>query len=147
MTTARSTGTSADRQSLVMRSAVAPGLVAAMGCTIIALAVAGTPGLFGALVGAACVLGFFGFGQLVLEVFRSITPSMLLVIALMTYLLQVVALLAVYALFQDNPKWQQSISTTSLAVTAMVCTMIWMAGLVHAARRERIPLFETSESR
>ncbi len=143
MTTVRSTP---ERPAPVLRSAVLPSLVVGALCSVVALLVDGDEGFLGAAVGALCVVAFFGFGQLVLQVFRDIAPSLLLVIALMTYLLQVVALVAVYVAIQDNQAWQAAISTTALGVTAIVTTMVWMAGLVHAARRERIPLFETEGS-
>ncbi len=144
MTTARTTY---QRPAPVARFAVGPSLVTGLVCSLVGLVSAGSAGLYGALLGLGCVVAFFGFGHIVLETFRTIAPTFYLVIALLTYVLQVVALLGVFALFATRQKWQDTVSTTGLGLTIIACTMVWMAGLVLAARRERILLFETGGDR
>ncbi|MBA2444367.1 MAG: hypothetical protein H0V49_03430 [Nocardioidaceae bacterium] len=109
---------------------------------LIFLALDGVAGVAGAALGMSLVIGFFGLGRFVLELMRVTEASIYLIIALLTYGLQVVALLALFAGFQRNPSWGTRISTTALGVTVIVCTLVWTTGLVVAARRERTPLYE-----
>lgn len=127
-----------------VRAAVLPSAAAGLLTAGVAAGVSGEPGLWGSLVGLVLVTGFFSLGQLVLSVFRSIEPTLLMVIALTTYGLQVVVLLAVYATFARHPSWDEQVSTQALGTTVLVCTMVWLTGLVWASRKERIPLFEST---
>jgi hypothetical protein len=70
---------------------------------------------------------------------RDIEPSMLLLVAMLTYVLQVVCLLAVFASFAA---WSDDISTRALGITIIACTICWTVGLVLSSRRQRIPLFD-----
>ncbi len=131
----------------VVRSAVVPSLAAGLLAVGTAAALAGGAGALGAVVGTACVLTFFGFGHVALTSIRMVSPWLSLVIALMTYALQVLALLAVYALFQSSPGWREAVSSTAVGLTVLACTGVWLAGLLHAARRTRTPIFETGGGR
>ncbi|MGI8888278.1 MAG: hypothetical protein ACR2GB_04815 [Nocardioidaceae bacterium] len=139
-TTAKTTGISPGAS--LVRLCVTPTLLAGAISAIAAGASAQLPGIAGAGLGTALVVGFFGFGRAVLTGMRNVDPTYLLVIALLTYGLQVVALLALFAAFQQNPSWLASLSTTALGVTVIVCTLVWTTGLVFAARHERISLYE-----
>ncbi len=130
----------------LLRVAVVPGLLAGGVCALIGLLVADLPGLLGAALGSTLVLGFFSTGQVVLQAARSVTPSSLMVIALMTYILQAVVLLGTFAAFRRNPDWAEAVSPTALGLTVIACTAVWTVGLVLASTRARIPLYDT-ESR
>ena len=139
MTTARS---AAPRRAPWVRAAVLPSLVVGLLATAVSAAADGSAGAWGALLGLVLVTGFFVLGQVVLSVLRSIEPVMLLLVALMTYGLQIVVLLAVYASFQRHPSWGDAVSTQALGITVLACTAVWLVGIVWASRRERILLFE-----
>lgn len=142
MTTARS---AAHRPAPVVRAAVIPSVVAGCVCGGVATGYAGRPGLYGAMMGLVLVLTFLGFGHVTLQTVSVVNPHFQLVIALLTYGLQVVALLAVFAAFQDNPAWTEAISAAAAGVTIMVCAVVWSAGRVIAAGRERRPLFDIED--
>lgn len=144
MTTASS---AAHRPAPVVRAAVLPSVVAGLVCAGLATILAGRPGLYGALAGALLVAAFLGFGHLTLQLMSVVNPQFQLGIALLTYGLQVVALLAVYAAFSKNPAWTEAVSARAVGVTIMVCAIVWSAGRVIAAGRERRPLFDTEDGR
>ncbi len=139
MTTACSAG---QRPAPILRAAVLPSLVAAAICVVVATILAGRPGLYGAVAGSLLVVTFLGFGHLTLQMVSVVSPQLQLVIALLTYGLQVVALLALYAAFANNADWTGAISAASVGSTIMVCAVVWSAGRVLAASRERRPLFD-----
>ncbi|MBA2573418.1 MAG: hypothetical protein H0V02_01325 [Nocardioidaceae bacterium] len=141
MTTAR-TATPGSPLALLVRASLVPSLVGGAVCGLFFLFVDGSAGLAGAGLGAVLVIGFFCLGRFVLEVMRVTDAGVYLVIALLTYCLQVVALLALFAGFQRNPSWETHFSTTAIGVTVIACTLVWTTGLVLASRRERTPLYD-----
>lgn len=126
----------------LVRAAVLPGLLVGLVAAGVAALVDGTAGFWGALLGAGLVTGFFTLGQVVLNIVRSALPALFLLVGLMTYLMQVVILLAVFASFSRNEQWADSVSPTALGFTIIVCTAVWTVGLVVASTRERIVLYD-----
>jgi ATP synthase protein I len=130
----------------LVRAAVLPGLVAGIVVALVALMVEGAAGLWGALAGAVLVTAFFGSGQLVLRAFKQIEPMFLMAIALMTYALQVVVLIVLYAVFANSDVSEDQFSTKAFGVAVLVSTAVWIVALIRAAKRERIPLYELEGS-
>ncbi len=143
MTTVRS---NPERHAPVVRWAMVPSVVAGLLCVGAATVVLGQEGLNGALGGALLVVVLLGFGHLTLQMVSVVDPQLQLVIALLTYGLHVIALLAVYAAFQNNLAWTEAISVGAAGVTIMVCAVVWSAGRVVAAAKERTPLFDVDRS-
>lgn len=141
MTTARNAPV-ASPLMLFVRAALIPSVFAGLLCGAVFLAVDGSAGLAGSALGAGLVIAFFCLGRVVLEVMRVTEAVVFLVLALLTYSLQVVALLALFAAFERNPSWGTAVSTTALGVTVIVCTVVWTTGLVLASRRDRTPLYD-----
>lgn len=129
----------AHRAGSSLRTAVALCLVTGGVSAVVSGLAAGADALSGALIGTGLVLVFFGLGHVVLTMLRDIEPSMLLLIAMLTYVLQVVCLLAVFA---SVSAWSGDISTRTLGITIIACTICWTVGLVLSSRRQRIPLFD-----
>lgn len=130
----------------LVRAAVLPGLVAGTVVTIVALLIQGAAGFWGALAGTLLVTAFFSSGQLVLRAFKSIEPVLLMAIALMTYALQVVVLIALYAVFANSGVSDDEFSTKAFGIAVLVATAVWIVALIRAAKRERIPLYELEGS-
>ena len=141
MTTA---GTTDRPLAPLMRMALVPSVVAGLVCAAVYAAAAGSDAMWGALSGTVLVTGFFWFGQVVLHALRTIAPGLFLVVGLLTYTLQVVALLAVFASFRRGEGWAEHVSGTALGVTVIVCTAIWTVGLVVASYFSQLPLYDAS---
>ena len=139
MTTA---GTPVRPLAPLLRAAVLPSLVVGTACAVAGAATAGADALAGALLGTALVVGFFWAGQATLEAVRSVGPALFLVVALLTYTLQVVVLLAVFASFRRNETWSEHVSTTALGITVIVCTGVWSVGVIVASRQQRVPIYD-----
>src|SRR4051812_11587117 len=97
----------------LVRAAVLPGLLVGAISAVVGAVVVGSPGVWGALLGTVLVTGFFLLGQVILQAVRSMLPALLLLVGLLTYLLQVVILLAVFASFSRNPDWSEALSPTT----------------------------------
>jgi ATP synthase protein I len=131
----------------LVRAAILPGLLVGGASAVVAGLAWGSAGLWGVLVATVLVTGFFTFGQLVLHAVRWLDPGALFLIAMLTYLMQVVVLLAVFASFRKNPALGDAVSAKAVGVTVIVMAVTWSIGLMAAARRERIPVFDVEVGR
>lgn len=156
MTTARSappsTGSAAAKPGMSstanwLTTAAIPALGAGLISAGIGASVAGAPGVYGATIGALLTVGFFTFGQVVLIALGAVEPVLLMLVALLTYTLQVLVLFAVYAAFSASDAWRSNVSTAALGLTAIICTLVWTTGLVLASRRTRTLLFDLDGER
>lgn len=144
MTTARSAAQhpTARPRALLSSSVLIATALAGLTCAVLGYVFDNAPGLYGAAIGGLLAIGFMAGGFAVLGLFSAAKPGFLMVIALLTYGLQVVALLAVYAAFSNSPSWTTAVSTAALGATVIVCSLVWTVGLLLAARRTRTLLYD-----
>lgn len=124
------------------RAALALTLVPAAVAAGLAAVTTGGAGAAGVLVGTAVVLGFFALGAVVIGAVARVAPAASLLVALLTYTLQVVLVAAVFAGLQRSGALGSSVDARWLAGTVVVGTFCWVAGLVLASLRERVPAFD-----
>lgn len=118
------------------RSALVLTLVLGMvGAGLAALAGQGRPQVTGALAGAAVVGGFFLLGSLTTGFVAAHAPSASLLMALMTYTLQVLLLAVVLVAVTGSPQARDAVDPRWLGGTVLVGTLAWTAALVAAALR------------
>ncbi len=124
------------RRAAVPTAAVAVAMVA--GCA----ALVGIKGLVGALLGVALVTVFFGISIVVVGRAAKISPAAMMVAALATFLVKIVALaVVVSAVYRTT-----AFSTRALGFTAIACILAWGAAQVIAAMRVRM-LYVEPESK
>jgi len=124
------------------RAVALPSLAVGLVVAVIAFAVEGSGAFWSAVAGSVLASAFFATGQVVLHVLRSVPPATLLLVALLTYALQVVVLLAVYATFVRDADPDSGFSATAVGVSIIASTAVWIIGLIRVAKRERIPLYQ-----
>lgn len=90
----------------------------------------------GALVGAAIVAGFFLLGSLTTGFVAQHAPRLSLVVALLTYSLQVLLLAVVLVAVNGSESAQEALDQQWLGMTVLAGTLAWTAALVTAAARE-----------
>lgn len=123
-----------------------PALAAGTVCLAIVVAGAlteGSPAAAGAGVGAALVLGVFGAGALAVDLVARVLPSAALLVALLTYTLQVLAMALAFVALQRSGELGESLSREWLAGAVIGGTAAWLAVHVVTALRARIPAFDT----
>jgi ATP synthase protein I len=128
------------RRALVVTLAVSTAVAVAG-----ALAV-GTPALLGAVIGTAMVCLFFGGGAIVLDAVAALAPAASLMVALLTYTLQVVLVGAVFVGLRRSGLLEQAIDPRWLGGTVIAATLIWLTVQVVASLRTRIPVYELGVS-
>lgn len=114
---------------------------------VLALAGAGTsggPAALGAVVGGVMVLVFFGFGAGFVGLAARWAPQSALLVALLTYTLQVVFVALVFVALRESGVLEDDLSPEWLAAALIVGTFAWMAGQVVATLRTPIEPFEPS---
>jgi ATP synthase protein I len=111
------------KYATIVRRAGALTAVAAAIMVGVSAALVGTKGLIGALVGVAIVTVFFGISVLVVGWAARVSPQAMMVAALVTYLVKIVALAVVVSALNGTTAF----STRTLGFTAIGCILVWSA--------------------
>lgn len=125
------------------------GATLLLGVLAVALAasVTGAPGAAGAALGAAMVLVFFGFSGLVVNVVASVSPSASLLVALLTYTLQVVLVGLVFVAVQRSGDLGTTVDENWAGGVVIAATVVWLTTQVICAVRARQPLYDLPSAR
>jgi ATP synthase protein I len=118
----------------VVRRAAGP--TAAVAAVIVAISggLVGIKGLVGALLGVALVTVFFGISIAVVGRAARISQPAMMVAALVTFLVKIVALAVVLSALAGTTAF----STRTLGFTAIGCILAWSAAQVIAAMKVRL---------
>jgi ATP synthase protein I len=125
-----------------VRTAVLASAAVGLLLVVVAALVAGAPAAAGAVIGAVAVVVFFGFGALTVNAVSAVAPRASLVVALLTYTLQVVLLFAVFASLAASPAVGTTIDRGWVAGAVIAETMVWVVAQIVAATRSRQPLYD-----
>lgn len=105
----------------------------------------GRDAAYAALVGTAVVVAVFGLGSLVVDRVAGALPSAALLVALMTYTLQVVLLAALFLALSGSGLLDHELDRRWLAGTIIAGTFVWLLAHLVLAVRVRIPVYELPE--
>jgi ATP synthase protein I len=114
------------KYATIVRRAGALTAVAAAVMVALSAAVVGVKGMLGALVGVAIVTVFFGISVLVVGRAARVSPGAMMVAAMITYLVKIVAL----AVIVSSLNGTTAFSTRDLGLTAIVLILVWSAAQV-----------------
>ncbi len=151
MTTARvNTGSAARPARPVsvggqVRTALAVTLLLGVLAVALGAVVSGAPAAAGAAVGFAMVLVFFGAGAALVNAVASISPAMSLLVALMTYVLQVVLVAVVFAALDRSGALDGTVDRAWAGGAVIVGTLVWLASHIISVTRSRQPLYDLPE--
>jgi ATP synthase protein I len=124
---------------------VAAGLCVAAAVALTTLAgglVAGSTGALGALAGGSMALCFFLFGSLVVETATRVAPRTAIVVALMTYTLQVALVALIFVVLTSSGAVGSTLSAGWLAGGVIVATVAWTVGQLVASARARVLAYD-----
>lgn len=99
----------------------------------VAALVGGSPAALGMLLGLGLVVGFFGFGAAMTGVVAAHAPRASLVVALLTYTLQVLLLAVVLIELDDSRLLQGAVERRWLAAGVILGTGAWIVALVKGS--------------
>ncbi len=145
MTTAQPPTRSGDRPARVGTGA-GPAFLVTLGAGVVLVVVAalvgGGPAAAGTGVGTAMVCVFFGFGAVVLGVVAAVTPAASLLVALLTYTLQVVLMGMVFVVLARSGALGTTVDAGWLAGTVIGGTLLWLGAQIYAHAHARQPLYD-----
>lgn len=127
-----------------LRGALVLTVVAGAVAALVGAALTGAPAARGVGIGVALLVGFYLFGLVTVQVAAAVAPAVSLLVALLTYTLQVVLLGLVFVALQRSGALEGSVDRRWLSGTVVVGTLMWTAALVLAASRQRIPHYHTA---
>jgi ATP synthase protein I len=109
------------KYAIIVRRAGALTAAAAAIMVAVSAALAGVRGLYGALIGVAIVAVFFGLSVLVVGRAARVSPQAMMVAAMVTYLVKIVALAVVVSTLHG----MSAFSDRALGLTALGCILVW----------------------
>lgn len=115
---------------IVRRSAALTSVVAAVALVLCA-GLVGAKGAYGALIGIGVVAAFFAISILVVGRAAKISPQVMMVTALATYVVKFIAFMIVLISIGHS----HAFSGKSLGFTAIACILAWMVAQVVTAMR------------
>jgi ATP synthase protein I len=127
---------------VVRRSAMLTSVVAVVAVALCA-ALIGAKGAYGALIGVGVVTAFFGISILVVGRAAKISPPVMMITALATYVVKFIAFLIVLLAIGKSTAF----SGKSLGFTAIACILAWMVAQIVTAMRLRLLYVEPNAQR
>lgn len=130
------------------------GLLSGLGCLVFGtalastgLAVSGGAAAVGAVIGAALAAGVFVLGALAVLVVSWVYPPASLVVALLTYLCQVLAALMVFSVLTRGGMLDDgTVSGPWLGATLAGCAVLWVVVQIRIAATGRVLLYDLPEA-
>jgi ATP synthase protein I len=141
MTTA-SQHTTPERGGRVLLGAAGAALAAGVAVVVLGAVVGGSPAAYGALAGTLLAVGVFAFGAGIVHVVSGLVPAASLLVALLTYTLQVVAMAVVFVVLGDSGLLEEALDRRWLAAAVITGTLAWLVAQVVLATRLRIPAYD-----
>jgi ATP synthase protein I len=127
------------------RSVLGPlAVTSAVGLALVALAavLTGPPGALGALIGTGLVASVFAFGAVAVGLVALVAPAASLLVALLTYTLQVVVVGLVYMGLSSGGALDGPVDARWLSAAVIACTLAWTATQITVTVRSRQPVYD-----
>ena len=131
--------------AVLLRAAVA-ALLAGLVLTVVAGLVSGSTAALSAAVSTGLVVVVIGFGVFVLNTVASVMPSATVLVALVTYALQLVVLAAVALSLIRNGVLDETLDRRWFGAGVALTTAAWMVAQIVAATKARIPVYDLPEA-
>ncbi|WP_426245185.1 hypothetical protein [Nocardioides sp. LHG3406-4] len=130
----------------VLLGAAAAGLVVAIAITVVGGLAAGSTAAYGALTGAALALAVFMVGSFSVDAVARAMPSASLLVAMLTYTLQVVVMALVFVALNRSGLLDETLDRRWLAAGVIAVTVTWLIGQIWLTTRARIPVYDLPAS-
>lgn len=114
--------------------------------TVVGALVSGSAAAYGVLVGTLMVVAVLGLGSMAVNVIAGAMPSAALIVALLTYTLQVVLMGLLFVVLAESGALDAALDAEWLAGTVIVGTLLWLAVQIVLTARLRIPVYDLPEA-
>jgi hypothetical protein len=143
MTTESKPGTRTGLSPLL--GALGSGAVAVVVLVGVGALTDGRPAVVGAATGGLLTLAVFALGVAVVGMVARLLPSASLLVALLTYALQLLVLALSVTAIERAGVTGATLSRPWFAAGVIAVTLLWVVGQLVAATRQRIPAYETPQ--
>ncbi|TMR92161.1 hypothetical protein [Nonomuraea basaltis] len=126
----------------VLKSAAIPTLAAGLVVVVVSLLTAGGKGALGAVLGTLLVGVFFSISVVAVSYAARVSPQMMAIAAMVSYLVKVVVIMVVLSAFRDTTAW----NTLAFAWSVVICTLVWTGFEVRAFMKTKM-LYVDPEAR
>jgi ATP synthase protein I len=126
----------------VLLGAAVTALLTGLVVTLIGALTSGSAAAYGALAGTAIVVGVFALGSFVVNAVAGLMPAAALLVALLTYTLQVVLMAVVFWGLTDSGALDSTLDRGWLAGAVIAGTLAWLAAQVWWSTRLRLPAYD-----
>ncbi len=141
MTTAMTARTPDSGLPMLLSAAVSALVAGAIVIAVGAIA-SGAPAAYGAIVGTFIVVGVFGFGAFTVNLVAKVLPAAALLVAMLTYTLQVVLMAVVFLALTKSGLLDDALDRQWLAGAVITGTIVWLIAQIITTMRARIPAFD-----
>jgi ATP synthase protein I len=135
-----------DAGTRVLLGAAVAAAAATAAVSLAGLLIGGSAAAYGALVGALLVLLVFGLGAFAVNLVATVMPAASLLVALLTYTLQVVFMGLVFWALTRSGALGRDLDQRWLAGAIIAGTVAWVAVQIGQATRARIPAYDLGSS-
>ena len=140
--TTETTETAQVHRTRVLLGATSAALVAGLVLMLVAALAGDRAAVYGAGVGVLLVLGVFATGSFAVDMVAGILPAASLLVALLTYTLQVVVMGLAFVVLSGSGLLEDAVDGAWLGGTVIVGTFAWVFAQVVLTLRLRIPAFD-----
>ena len=130
----------------VLLGAAGAALVVGLVMTLVAWLVADATAVRSVLLSTLLVVVVIGFGVFVLNTVASVMPGATVLVALVTYALQLVVMAAVVLQLVRSGMMADTLDRRWFGGGVAVTTLAWMVAQIVAATRARIPVYDLPEA-
>jgi ATP synthase protein I len=127
----------------ILRRSAAVTAAAAAVMVAVSAAIGGSKGALGALLGTALVAAFFAISVAAIGAAAKVSPQVMMVTALTTYVAKILVLLFFVVRFSNATAFNPRL----FGVTAIVCILTWSASQVTWSLRLKVPYVEPDGER
>jgi ATP synthase protein I len=115
-----------------------------VGLVLVALGavLTGPSGAVGALIGTGLVASVFAFGAVAVGLVALVAPAASLLVALLTYTLQVVLVGLVYVGLSSGGALDGPVDARWLSAAVIACTLAWTTTQIAVTLRARQPVYD-----
>ena len=142
-TTARpATGQHRGTTPRVLLTAGASVLVVVLAVALVAALTSGSAAGLGAAVGGGLALFFLLFGSVTVYVMTTLAPQMSMLVALMTFTLQVLLVAAVFYALDASGAVGETLTAGWVATGVVTAAVAWVLAQLVASARARVPAYD-----
>lgn len=142
MTTETPGATTRHRGSRALLGAGLAALAVGAVLALVGAIASGPAAAYGALAGTGFVVAVFGLGTAAVHVVAQVMPAASLLVALLTYTMQIVLMALVFVVLHSSGLLDSTLDRGWFAAAVIAGAGCWLTGQIVLATRARIPAYE-----